>query len=138
MTIHVLLSGELHRDPVQRTSASGKTFVTANVRSQSDGEIIWCSVITFSEDAQAELMRLRAGDALSVSGKAKLGVYQKGDEYRASLDVVASSVIALKPKPRERKPRQARTDGRQFDPRDAYQQPGAGVDPDLNYEVPFG
>jgi single-stranded DNA-binding protein len=138
MTIYCLIQGELHRDPVQRASASGKTFVTCNIKSIRDGDTTWCSVITFSEDAMAELLRLKAGDAVSVQGKLKVGICQKdGSDPRPSLDVVASAVVGLKPKPRTRQPRQARTDGREFDPRQAYARPDAGIDPDFDDPIPF-
>lgn len=137
MTIHALVQGELFRDPIQRTSASGKQFTTCNIKSTGDGETVWASVICFNDDAMAELLRLKAGDAVSVQGKAKLGVFEKNGEHRASLDVVANSVVALKPKPRERKPRQTKQDGRQFDARQAYQRPDAGIDPDFDDPCPI-
>ncbi|WP_367025163.1 single-stranded DNA-binding protein [Methylococcus sp. ANG] len=140
MTIYVLAQGELHRDPIQRTSQTGRVFTTANLKVQSDGETVWASIICFTDEGQQELLRLRAGDAVSVQGKCKLTVYQKGDEYRASLDVVANSVIALKPKPRPRQPRQARTDGREFDARQAYGRAAPAHQADdmpFDDEIPF-
>lgn len=139
MTIHVLITGELHRDPIQRTSASGKTFVTANVRSQADGETVWASVICFSEEGMAELLRLKAGDAVSVQGKAKLVVYERNGEHRPSLDVVASSVTALRPKPRTRRPRQDRQDSRGFDPRQVYGRPATAhqAEPEDGFNDPI-
>lgn len=32
MSMHILLTGTLHKDPTQRTSQNGKAFVTASVR----------------------------------------------------------------------------------------------------------
>lgn len=137
--IHALVQGELHKDPIQRTSASGKTFVTCNIKSTSDGETVWCSVITFSEDAQTELLRLRAGDACSIQGRLKVTTYERNGEVRPSLDVVASSVQALRPKPRPKQPRQARQDGRSYDPRNLH---GAGgqhqAEDGFNDPIPFG
>ncbi|MDD5036676.1 MAG: single-stranded DNA-binding protein [Methylococcaceae bacterium] len=100
MSIFVLITGTLHKDPTPRTSQAGKEFVTANVRIEADGATTWASIIAFSESAREELLRLRAGDAVSVQGKAKLGTYEKNGEHHASLDVVAASVIGIQPKPK--------------------------------------
>ena len=40
MTAPVLITGALHRDPEQRTSKAGKPFVTALIRSESQGETL--------------------------------------------------------------------------------------------------
>jgi single-stranded DNA-binding protein len=101
MSLHILLSGVLHKPAVPRTSQSGKEFVTANVRAEVDGAALWASVIAFDTNAQAELLRLNAGDSLSVQGRGKLGVFQgKDGASHPSLDVVADSVLPVKPQPR--------------------------------------
>jgi len=58
-------------------------------------------LICFDADAQDELMRLTAGDSLSVQGVARISVFQdKHGEHRASLDMTANRVLALRqPKP---------------------------------------
>ncbi|MDD2768715.1 MAG: single-stranded DNA-binding protein [Methylococcus sp.] len=139
MTIHTLITGELFKDPVQRTSASGKQFVTANLKIQAGSETQWCSLIAFHDDAQAELLRCRAGDALSAQGQLKFGTYEKNGEVRVSLDVTANVITPLKPKPRERRPRQAKPDGREFDARQAYGRPtpANSIDPDFNDPCPI-
>ncbi|WP_367025185.1 single-stranded DNA-binding protein [Methylococcus sp. ANG] len=120
MSIHCLISGTLYKDPQSRTSASGKPFCTAQLRTEQDGQSVWCSVICFDTAACEELMRCHAGDAVAAQGRLKISTYEKNGEVRPSLDITASSILPLKPKPRERKPRQARTGGREFDPRDLY------------------
>jgi hypothetical protein len=56
-------------------------------------------VIAFDADAQAELLRLEAGDPISVQGLAKIALFEKGGVTRASLDVQAAYVLPLrKPK----------------------------------------
>ena len=89
MSAHALITGTLHRDPVARTAKSGKAFVTALLRSESQGETLWVNAVAFDEVAQAGLLRLKAGEALAIQG-AKAGVYEKNGEHRASLDVAAS------------------------------------------------
>ena len=93
MTATVLIIGALHRDPVMRTAKTGKAFVTALLRSESQGKTLWVNAVAFDEAAQAELMRLKAGESLSVQGKLRVSIYEKAGEYRASLDVVASHVL---------------------------------------------
>jgi single-stranded DNA-binding protein len=118
MTIHILMTGNLHKPAVSRVSQKGKEFVTASVRAQDGEATTWASVICFDEAAKAELLRLSPGDALSVQGRAKLGVYEgKDGQSHASLDIVADGVLPAKPKPRPRA--ETGTKGRRkHDPRD--------------------
>ncbi len=97
MTIHVLVTGVLHKDVVSRTSQNGKEYATCTVRVEQDGQTVWVNVICFDESGLKELMRLKAGDALSLQGKATPKVYMKDDEARPSLQMTATAVIALKP-----------------------------------------
>ena len=106
MSIHVLVTGILQKDAVQRLTQNGNPYATCSVRVEQDGQTLWANVICFDEAAQAELLRLRGGDALSVQGKATPKVYMKDDEARPSLQVTASAVLALQPK-YEPKPRPA-------------------------------
>ena len=98
--MYILLTGVLHKDPTQRTSANGKEFVTCNVRAEQDGETTWASVICFDEQARAELLRCHAGDVVAIQGKLKVSVYERNGEHKPSLDVVANTVMPAKPKPR--------------------------------------
>ncbi len=98
MSIHVLVTGILHKDAVSRISQNGNSYVTCSVRAEQDGQTLWANVICFDEAAQAELLRLHAGDALSVQGKATPKVYMKDDEPRPSLQVTASRVLPLQPR----------------------------------------
>ena len=77
MTAHVLISGTLFREPEQRTSKAGKPFVTATIRAKDGDSWQWWKVLAFQECAQAELMRLTDGDALSVQGVLKAETYEK-------------------------------------------------------------
>jgi single-stranded DNA-binding protein len=91
MSVYCLLSGLLHREPVMRTGKeSGKVFWTALVRAEVGDAALWANVVAFDEKAQAELMRLHVGEALSVQGAMKISIFEKNGEPRASLDVVAS------------------------------------------------
>jgi hypothetical protein len=57
---------------------------------------LWVKALAFGEAAQAELLRLKSGDGLSVQGAVKVSVFEKNGEHRASLDVTASHVLALR------------------------------------------
>jgi single-stranded DNA-binding protein len=95
MSIHVLLTGVLHKNAVSRISQNGNEYVTCTVRVEQDGQTVWGNVICFDAPAQAELLRLNAGDALSLQGKAMPKVYMKDEEARPSLQVTATAVLAL-------------------------------------------
>jgi single-stranded DNA-binding protein len=98
MSIHVLVTGILHKDAVSRVSQNGNNYATCTVRVEHDGQTVWANVICFDEVAQAELLRLSAGDAVSIHGKGMPKVYMKDDEARPSLQVTATGVLALQPK----------------------------------------
>jgi single-stranded DNA-binding protein len=53
-------------------------------------------VPAFSETAQAEMMHLTDGDALSVQGALKAEIYEKDGVTKLSLSVVADHVLALR------------------------------------------
>jgi single-stranded DNA-binding protein len=113
MSVYCLLSGLLHRESVTRTGKeSGKVFWTALVRAEVGDAMLWANVVAFDEKAQAELMRLHAGEAVSVQGTMKIDVFEKNGEPRASLDVVASHVCALR-QPRHQKPGAGSQSGRE-------------------------
>ena len=137
MTI-ALVNGQLFRAPEQRTSKTGKPYVTATLKVKDGEASQWWRVTAFSESAQAEIMRLAEGDSLAVQGAFKAELYQpEGGEARVSLSIVADQVLALRRPPKERKrtaleppqdtrPRQDRLAGSWT--------PGAGPDD----SIPFG
>ncbi len=100
----VLISGALFRDPVARQSKAGKQFATALIKSGTPNEIQWVNVACFDALAQSELLRLKAGDSISIQGLARVSVFQdKAGEHRASIDVTANHVLALRqPKPKSK------------------------------------
>jgi hypothetical protein len=51
MSVHVLVTSTLHCDPVTRTAKTGKVFVTALIRSESQGETLWANAVAFDEAA---------------------------------------------------------------------------------------
>ncbi len=106
MTALAIITGTLHRTPEARTSKAGRPFAMATIRvKDGDGAQYW-KIFAFSESAQAELMRLREGDALSAQGTMKAELYRpEGGEPRLSLSLTADQVLALRPE--KRKPKRA-------------------------------
>jgi single-stranded DNA-binding protein len=105
----VLINGSLWRDPVARQSKGGKQFTTALLRAGTPTDAQWVNVVCFDQLAQSELLRLTAGDAVSVQGTGRISIFQdKNGEHRASLDVTANHVLALRqPKKAKRAPEKA-------------------------------
>jgi single-stranded DNA-binding protein len=120
MSSYALVTGTLFRAPEQRCSKAGKPFVTATIKAKAGETAQWWKVLAFSETAQAELMRLTDGDALSVQGELKANTYEKDRATKLSLSIIANHVLALRqpPKPRSEnlspRERSAASD-RQFD-----------------------
>jgi single-stranded DNA-binding protein len=130
MTALALITGVLFRAPEQRTSKSGKPYVTATIRAKDGDASQFWRVTAFSETAQAELMRLAEGDSLAVQGSFKAELYTPdGGEMKLSLSIIADRALALRQPPRERK---APASG---PPRDAPSRGGAAAFDD---SIPFG
>jgi single-stranded DNA-binding protein len=108
---YALVSGSLFRAPEQRTSKTGKPYVTATLKVKDGETSQWWRVTAFSESAQPALMRLDEGDSLSVQGSFRAELYTPdGGETKLSLLIVADKVLALRQTPKERsaKPTQQR------------------------------
>ena len=107
--IRILATGSLHVDPVSRTAATGNPYTTAKLRAEGkDVASVWCSLIAFGAEAE-RLARLKAGAALSVSGRCEVSAWlnQEG-EAKAGLSIVVDELITLKARPSERPPAKAR------------------------------
>jgi single-stranded DNA-binding protein len=132
MSVQVLVSGALFKAPEQRTSKSGKPFVTATIRAKNGEVTQWWKVIGFSDSAMAVLMRLSDGDALSVQGCMKTETYtpKDGSEPRLSFSVTADHVLSLR-QPRRKPP--------QGEGRSAKQQPSPKPQraPTFDDAIPF-
>ena len=104
--IRALVSGTLHGDPQTRTSRGGQSFTTGKLRADGgDGNMVWCSLIAFGQEGE-RLATLKAGAALSVSGRAKVTAWAGKDGSPAGgLSVVADEVATLRGRP---KPQQDR------------------------------
>jgi single-stranded DNA-binding protein len=106
MTIFALVSGSLFGEPNQKVSKAGRSYASSTLKVRDGDATQWIRVTVFSESAQAELMRLNDGDAISVQEVLKAETYTASvGSIKISLGIVADHVLALRQPPRERKPK---------------------------------
>jgi single-stranded DNA-binding protein len=106
MSLHCMALGTLVADPVRRTSAAGKPFVTASLRVPCDGaEPFLASLIAFSQTAADALAQHGKGDALVVGGRANLKAWMGRDgQEQHGLSIVVESVMSEYQFGKRRKP----------------------------------
>ena len=97
MSIEALILGKLHQRAEQRTSKTGRPFVTAKARTAAgEGDSLFVNVIAFSESACAALLALDAGDSLALAGTLKPGAWtDREGNARPSVDMVAAQVLTV-------------------------------------------
>lgn len=97
MSIEALILGKLHQRAEQRTSKTGRPFVTAKARAAAgDGESLFVNVIAFGDTACAALLAMDAGDSLALAGTLKPGAWtDREGNARPSIDVVAAQVLTV-------------------------------------------
>lgn len=97
MSIEALILGKLHQRAEQRTSKTGRPFVTAKARTAAgEGDSLFVNVIAFGETACAALLALDAGDSLALAGTLKPGAWTDRDgNARPSADMVAAQVLTV-------------------------------------------
>jgi single-stranded DNA-binding protein len=102
MTLHALASGSLWEAPERRQSKNGNSFVLASLKVKVGAEETrTVKVLAFSESVQDELMQLRHGDALSVTGSFKAEIYTPENRGpRLNLTIFAESVLPLRVEPK--------------------------------------
>jgi single-stranded DNA-binding protein len=93
--LHLLASGTLIAEPQRREGAKG-AFATAAIRASGvEGAVV--SVIAFQQAAD-RLLGLTKGDAVSVSGQAKLTSWTSRDgTERRGISVTVEHLITVKP-----------------------------------------
>jgi single-stranded DNA-binding protein len=106
MSVFVLVSGSLFKNPELKTSRAGKTYATASIRTSSvdNSAADFWNLLIFSETVAAELMRLTEGDKLAVQGSVKLELYNG----KISRTVFVDHILPLRAPPREKKPKPAK------------------------------
>lgn len=96
--IDALVTGKLAAAPQRRTTKTGKPFATARLRvpTTDPAVTIFCSVAAFDAEAVAALLALGEGDAVSVAGSLKVGVWTDNNgNTRPNVDVVADRVLSV-------------------------------------------
>jgi len=109
--IRALVSGVLHCDPQTRVSRGGQPFTTARMKADTgDGNTTWCSLIAFGQEGE-RLAMLKAGAAVSVSGRCKLSSWiGKSGEPAAGLDLTIDELATLRGRPKPHPDRRQATD----------------------------
>lgn len=103
MSLQALASGTLTADPVHRNSAKG-AYVTAMLRVPTDDGGILASAIAFGAAAD-RLAECGAGDALSISGRARLTQWIGRDrQQRYGISILVEQIATVRPR---RQPRRA-------------------------------
>jgi single-strand DNA-binding protein len=96
---NVLISGKLSKPPKSGMGKNGQRYCTASIRVPVQGQreeepdAVFASVIAFGEDAE-KLGRLLQGDAVSVSGSARLSHWEKDGRAMTGLNVTASAILS--------------------------------------------
>lgn len=93
--MHVLVSGVLANDPVQRTSAKGSTYITFSIRLTDT----YVSCLGFESSVVQEVMSLRKGDAIGVTGRGELKSWVGRDNVQHhGVSVTVDRVLTLSEK----------------------------------------
>lgn len=96
---NVLISGKLTKPPKPGTGKNGQPYCTASVRVPVQGQredepdFVFASVIAFGADAE-KLSRLAQGDAVSVSGQARLSHWEKDGREMTGLNVTVTALLS--------------------------------------------
>lgn len=91
-----LLGGRLFAKPIQRASASGKSYVVCKViATDAENASHFVSVVTFNEGAMDTLLALDQGDTVTMSGELKISLWSPpaGGEPRLNVGLTCHSLI---------------------------------------------
>jgi single-stranded DNA-binding protein len=119
MSVSVLISGSIFREPQQRTGKTGRPYVSTTIKATSadNASSDFWSVLAFGDTAGAELLRLAVGERLAVQGSMKVELYTAAGDGKTKISrtVFADHVLALRPPPKERKPKSPPAGGKAAD-----------------------
>lgn len=92
--IGALIQGVLAGDPVARTTSSGNTFWTANVRVPVGDDALFIGLATFDATAGARLMQLAKGSSIAAAGTLESNSWTARDgSERTGWRLTASEVL---------------------------------------------
>ena len=117
--IQLHISGRLVREPMAKTSNSGKPYLSALVAVGAGEREMLATVIAFDGDLQTLLAGLRKGDSVSAMGGGGISAYlDKQGKPTASLTVMATRLMAMADRqspPRKPRPQHS-PDAREYAP----------------------
>ncbi|MBK7001831.1 MAG: single-stranded DNA-binding protein [Rhodoferax sp.] len=95
--IETLITGKLYGAPKHGTTKNGGSYANAKIKVPTgDGEMLFASIICFSDSAVQALCALTDGDPVACVGTLKVSTYvSKTGDTRVSLDITASRVMTL-------------------------------------------
>ena len=94
--LSILASGTLACTPQRRNGHGDRAYAYALMRVPAEGsDALLISISAFGDAAVAALLSLRKGDALAVTGRGKLEVWDKESEQRHGLNVVVERILSL-------------------------------------------
>lgn len=95
MSLAILASGKLVKDPTKRVSKTGKDYLTFLVAANDEsGTPAIVSVVVFDEALIRKVSGLTKGDQIAASGAATLGIWKpEHGEARPNLSIVAGNVL---------------------------------------------
>jgi single-stranded DNA-binding protein len=111
MSVAVLISGSIFKEPQERTSSSGRKYVTTTLKAAAadNASSDFWSVLAFGTTAGAELMRLAVGERVTIQGGLKLELYTANDgATKISRTIFADHAMALRQPPKERRAKAAK------------------------------
>lgn len=96
MSLALIASGTLLRDPERRTSVHGNTYTQALLRVPVEGEeTLVVFVVAFSSTAAEALLAHQRGDQIAVTGRSKLRSWTDKDGVeKHGLSVVAEAILS--------------------------------------------
>ena len=94
--IECALQGRLTADPVQRTSKTGKAWLSMNVAVGSGDMVQYVSVALFGDTVADTAARLTKGERVYVEGRIKVNAWtDKDGRERSGLSVASFNVVPL-------------------------------------------
>ncbi len=97
MSIAIMLSGSISRQPETRQTSKGNPFAFTSVRIPPQDGNLYANVTVFDSALVDTLTQLKPGDPITVIGSAKLSIYTPahGGDPSPNLSVTASQVVCF-------------------------------------------
>jgi hypothetical protein len=114
MTARAIVSGVLHKAPIEKVSKAGNPFATFPIRENVNGVTRWWQAITFNDNEIEVLKELSVGEPIAVCGEISAEIYAPaGSESRINWRITVDAVLSarkVKPEGATRKPQAAKRD----------------------------